>query len=533
GNGVLNQSVMTITLSNPNGVALTGVAFTDTYPLETGGGGDYLRNLNTNFTDAGEGNTCGGTATATTGNGTSSLVLSGGTIPAGSSCSVSIRVYANGTGNFTNPIAAGGLTTTEGVSNTVAASATFSAGRLGITKTFIPASIGTGNTATLTLVLTNPTGTTRTLVGVVDNYPSGVVNAASPSASSVCTSGTHGTVTVAAGGTSLTLTGATLSGNGGTCTVTVNVTSATAGTYTNTTNAITVNGSTANPGGATASGVLTVLAHPTVAKAFSPSSISAGDPSTLTITLGNSNPSANITGVAFTDTYPANLVNAGTPSASSTCGGTVTAAAGGGTIALTGGTIPAGSSCTVTVSVTSANGGSYTNTLAAGSVSSTNAGSNTSGGSALLTVIAYPSLVFLKSVAVYSDPENGTSSPKNIPGAEVDYTLMVTNTGTGSVDSSPPLTIIDPIPANTELFVGDLGGGLPFTFVDNASGLSCSAGCMDVSIDGGINWGPVPGGPYAPAVTHVRFRPSGSMSGDTPPGPPSPSFSVKFRVRIE
>ena len=28
-----------------------------------------------------------------------------------------------------------------------------------------------------------------------------------------------------------------------------------------------------------------------------------------------------MTGVAFTDTYPANLVNAGTPGASSTCGG--------------------------------------------------------------------------------------------------------------------------------------------------------------------------------------------------------------------
>lgn len=535
GSGNGNPTLMTITLTNPNALALTGVAFIDTYPIETpAAGGDYLRNLDTNLTGTGEGNTCGGTATPTgTGNGSSSLVLSGGTLPAGGSCSVSVQVYANGSGNFVNTVPAGGVTTTQGVSNTVAASATFSAGRLGITKTFSPASIGTGNTSTLTLVLTNPTGTTRTLVGVVDNYPLGIVNAATPSASSICSSGTNGTVAATAGGTSLTLTGATLSSGGGTCTVTVNVTSATAGTYTNTTNAITVNGSTASPGGATASDVLTVLAHPTVAKAFSPSSISAGGTSTLTITLANSNASANITGVAFTDTYPANLVNAGTPAASTTCGGTVTAAAGGGSVALSGGTIPAGSSCTVTVDVTSSTGGSYTNTLAAGSVSTTNAGSNTSGASGTISVIAYPSLVFLKTVAVYSDPVNNTSSPKNIPGAEVDYTLVVTNTGAGSVDSSPPLTIVDPIPAKTELFVGDLGGGLPFAFVDNASGLSCGAGCMDVSIDGGISWGPVPGGPYAPAVTHVRFRPSGSMSGDTPPGPPSPSFSLKFRVRIE
>jgi len=187
----------------------------------------------------------------------------------------------------------------------------------------------------------------------------------------------------------------------------------------------------------------------------------------------------------------------------------------------------------VSVNVTSSTGGSYTNTLAAGNVSSTNAGSNSSGASGIITVIAYPSLVFLKTVAVYSDPFNATASPKNIPGAEVDYTLMVTNTGSGAVDNSPPLTLIDPVPANTELFTGNLSGGLPFVFTNSSSGLSCGAGCMDVSTDGGSTWIAVPGGPYAPTVTHVRFRPTGSMSGDPVAGPPSPSFSLKFRVRVK
>jgi uncharacterized repeat protein (TIGR01451 family) len=280
-------------------------------------------------------------------------------------------------------------------------------------------------------------------------------------------------------------------------------------------------------GGAIASGVLTVLNHPVVAKAFSPGSISVGGTSRLTISLSNSNASTNITGAAFIDTYPANLVNAATPNASTTCpGGTVTASAGSGTVSLSGGSIPAGSSCTVTVDVTSSTGGSYTNTLAAGSVSSTNAGSNTSGGSGLLTVTVSPSLVFLKTLATYSDPVNGTSSPKNIPGAEVDYTLMVTNTGAGTVDNNT-LAVIDPIPANTELFVGNMSGGLPFVFNNSSSGLTCVAGCMDVSTDGGSNWIPLPGGTYAPTVTHVRFRPTGSMSA-TPA-----SFSLQFRVRVK
>jgi hypothetical protein len=82
----------------------------------------------------------------------------------------------------------------------------------------------------------------------------------------------------------------------------------------------------------------------------------------LTITLANGNPLA-INGVAFTDTYPANLVNAAVPNGATTCGGTVTAAAGGGTVALANGTIPANGNCTVTVTVTSSITGSYVNTI--------------------------------------------------------------------------------------------------------------------------------------------------------------------------
>ncbi len=87
--------------------------------------------------------------------------------------------------------------------------------------------------------------------------------------------------------------------------------------------------------------------------------------------------------------------------------------------------------------------------------------------SGVITVSAYPSLVFLKTVAIYSDPVNGTANPKSIPGAEVDYTLMVTNSGAGPVDTNT-LTIIDPIPDNTELFIGNHYGGLPFVFAEAA-----------------------------------------------------------------
>jgi parallel beta-helix repeat protein len=73
-----------------------------------------------------------------------------------------------------------------------------------------------------------------------------------------------------------------------------------------------------------------------------------------------------------------------------------------------------------------------------------------------VTVTSGPNLTYLKSVAVFSDPLNNTTNPKSIPGAMQVYTLRVTNQGTGSVDSNT-VALVDAIPANTALFVQDLG----------------------------------------------------------------------------
>jgi hypothetical protein len=146
--------------------------------------------------------------------------------------------------------------------------------------------------------------------------------------------------------------------------------------------------------------------------------------------------------------------------------------------------------------------------------------------------------MFLKSVTTYSDPLNGTSSPKNIPGALVDYSLRVTNTGPGTVDNNT-LVISDPLPGSIELFTGNLSGGAPFIYVNGtpSSGLTCSytslssaADCIDFSSDGGTTWTYVPNGGYDPAVTNIRFKPSGIMNGS---GGGNPYFDLGFRVRIK
>jgi hypothetical protein len=85
-----------------------------------------------------------------------------------------------------------------------------------------------------------------------------------------------------------------------------------------------------------------------------------GGVSTLTITVTNPN-AFDLTNAALTDTYPTEITNAATPNVVNSCGGTVTAAAGGGSVVLTGGVIPA-AGCAISVDVTSVTQGTHTNT---------------------------------------------------------------------------------------------------------------------------------------------------------------------------
>jgi hypothetical protein len=138
------------------------------------------------------------------------------------------------------------------------------------------------------------------------------------------------------------------------------------------------------------------LFPPTVSKSFA-GSVRGGNgtqaqrTTTLTITLFNSNATA-VTGVALTDNLPQPASGTFTVVSSTTiCGGATSTANSSRRLLLTGGTIPANSSCTVTATVrlsNNATNGSYTltNTILAGGVTTTNAGSNLLPASAVLTV---------------------------------------------------------------------------------------------------------------------------------------------------
>jgi hypothetical protein len=159
-----------------------------------------------------------------------------------------------------------------------------------------------------------------------------------------------------------------------------------------------------------------------------------------------------------------------------------------------------------------------------------------------VVVTAGPSLQVTKQVSSLSDPLNGSTNPKSIPGAVKLYVVQVANQGTGVVDNNS-LYVVDKIPANTRMFVGDLGapGSGPVSFVNGSpssaltwtfTALNSSTDDLDFSNDGGATWNYVPvadaNGADA-AITDIRMKPKGLMPGQ---GTGSPSFSLQFRVLV-
>ena len=172
-------------------------------------------------------------------------------------------------------------------------------------------------------------------------------------------------------------------------------------------------------------------------------------------------------------------------------------------------------------------------------------GGSTSEFGGLTTVTALlPNILVSKTTVTESDPVNLLVNPKAIPGAVVLNVINAVNTGPGAADADA-LTMTDPIPANTAVFVGDLGGAGsgPIEFTDGSTpggmiytfgGLTDLADDLDFSSDGGATWAyiPVPDAlGFDPAVTHLRVAPKGAFAASD--GVNHPSFSVSFKTRVE
>jgi LPXTG-site transpeptidase (sortase) family protein len=348
---------------------ITGATYTDTLPSPF----VVASPLTTSISG------CGG-GTISTSVGSNAITLNNGTILPETNCRIRVRVVSSTQAIYTNTIPAGpsgtgSLQTDQYVTNPSDVTAPVNVQSVGIMKRFSPDSFAQGDTSVLTITLQNPSGTTYTNMHFDDVLPGPLVVTGSYN-----TSQCGGTVSVSPDNKTITLDNGTIPpGNTttpGTCTVQVTVTSPTyGGPYTNTIPAGGLTGSVTNI--LPASDDVTVVQRTIlVDKNFVEPFIVENDTSSMTITLRNQATTA-FTGVTFTDTMPAGLTIVGTPTTSASCGTSAVITTDGTSLTLTDGVIPGGSVgspgvCTIYATVTSSvvNTSGYTNTIAAGDITS-------------------------------------------------------------------------------------------------------------------------------------------------------------------
>ncbi|MFQ3535116.1 MAG: DUF11 domain-containing protein, partial [Aggregatilineales bacterium] len=210
-------------------------------------------------------------------------------------------------------------------------------------------------------------------------------------------------------------------------------TTSTVGSSVNTTGNVTsTNGGTGN----TATATLTVSAvlPPSIAKSFSPTAIASGSTTTLTLVIRNPNLLTLLTGVAVTDNFPTGMSVASPLTFTNTCGGTFAPNVGDTSIALSGGSIPPNSTCTITVLVTATQ--SATNTTE--NVTSSNGGTGNTASAPISVGSRVADLQVIK-----------TAVPDTVaPGNLIRFEVLLSNNGPDSADGA---TFSDSVPTQVTI----------------------------------------------------------------------------------
>jgi len=502
-------TLLSFTITNPNStstppnndVTLDGIAFTDALPS-----GLVVASPN------GVSNDCGGTLTAVPGS--SSISLTGGILGAATglsapsvarrrnprprgqpvangSCFISVEVVPSSTGTLNNTTEA--ITSNESgqgaTSNTASLTVTPPPNAPSLTKGFNPSPIGVGQNSALTFTVGNSNASTPFVkTAFSDPLPSGLAVASPNGLTGTCVTNDGASVSATPGSTTVSLLSLSLPANSS-CSFTVNVTASTPGGKSNVTGAITASYDTGSETfapltGNTASAGLTVIAPAGISKAFSPTTIALNASSALTFTI--SNPAGNAStlhNLSFSDTFPPNLAVSSTPGVGGTCvsgsNGTVTATAGATTVSYSGGVLTAGSSCTITLSVTATGSGTLTNVT--GAITSTETPSSTGAATAALTVLA----------PTYMNANSGTT-PQSAPVTHAFGTLLSV-TVLGSDDATP-------VPGIVVTFTAP-GSGATGTFANSTNTTQATTNSGGVATATIFTANSVEGGPYTVAAT--------------------------------
>jgi uncharacterized repeat protein (TIGR01451 family) len=490
-------SRLTITITNGT-TAVTGLSLTDYFTID-GTSGTAANGMIVASTPQAATTCPGGTVTTTPG--AAQIRVSGASMAGGSSCTVTVNVTSTVVGGITNYIPADAIRTDQGLSNTLQATTSLTTQtNIGVVKQFTPSVLKPNERARLRITFYNAGTQAASSLSVLDTLPTGVTVPAGPNSFTTCTGATISTPTanqVQVSGGNL---GAAVGNTAASCYVEIDVTAAAEGVYVNTIppGALTsrVNGvPTTNAIAAT--DTLYVKQPLVVHKAIGGFTLDAGNPAGFTtgeagraigasaplvISLQNPNNTA-LTQAVFIDNLPTGLTVATTPGAVTTCAsGAVIAPASATSIRLTGATIPANGSCTVTVNVLSNVLGTYTNTLAANSVASFEGVKNEAPTSARIIVTGPPELSKQFDPPVI--PPNGTSI----------LTIVIENDNQAILTLSSALT--DTLPTLPSPMQVANSPTISTTCLDNA-------GTASASIVNGSN--------TALAAGHVAVRlPSGS-----------------------
>ena len=433
-------STLTVTLSNATATPITGAALTDTLPTSPG---PVLvaATPNANTTCA------GGTVTAIPGSG--SISISGATIPGNGSCTFRANVTGNTVGSHTNTIPANSLTSTGGTTNPNAATAnlTITSGITG-SKSFSPTAVRAGGVSRVTIQVNNTTPIALTNVSITDPATANLTIANPANAATTCAGSP--TITATPGASVATLTGAIVPA-GGNCLFLFDVVTnpASTGDWINT---IPIGSITSAEGPRNTSAFSATLTRNTttsigINKSFNPVLTEAGAPSVLRIDV--TNPVGSPSGannVSFTDTLPMDMVIYPVPNASTTCAnGVVTAIPGQIAVGLYGATLPANSTCSVFVNVTSIRFGNLTNDIPVNAITSTQGYTNSAKTEASLSTLQglgasksfTPSSISLGQTATLKIFLTNTRDP-SLPNTKLTGVSFTDNLPPGLIVASPP-----------------------------------------------------------------------------------------------
>jgi len=406
-------STLTITLENSGTTALVNVILNDDLPGALANGVVVAPDPNIS-------GTCASDVDITALPGMQTISMVNGTVPAqvggvNGICTINVDVQGKSTNGsspatHTNEIPPTNVTATiSGTSSTMNAQDLASADltvrniELEVVKGFDPQLVYGGAFSEMSIILRNP-NTTASLTGIqfTDNmwldppdpnaYPAGQMILADPPNLDPSDCGPAASMTGNAGDSTFSFSGGYLDA-GEECTITLDVTMIVNGNRTNRIPALAVTSFNGAKNKTATEATLTNLAGASVSKDFAPNPIPAGleNYSILTITI-RTTATVNITQMGLVDTLPAGLEVAGgsAPAPVNGCGGTLTANPGDDYVQLTGGSLLIGfSSCAMTIPVTGANPGVYTNDIPIGAITSYEGITNKEPTDAELTLTPY------------------------------------------------------------------------------------------------------------------------------------------------